>query len=104
MSNAAGESVEAKETLLAVTRRECITSHIIRSRWLRVQKKRQLLDDQERVLGRPRLTVDRQNAHSYRRQGSCTFLMCWVFWNNPVLQDRRPGPILAKIVMEYHRA
>ena len=30
-SNAAGESVEAKETLLTVTRRECITSHVIRS-------------------------------------------------------------------------
>ena len=36
--NAAGDSVEEKETLLAVTRRECITSHIIRSRWLRVRK------------------------------------------------------------------
>ena len=31
VSNAAGDSVEAKETLLAVTRRECITSHVIRS-------------------------------------------------------------------------
>ena len=65
VSNAAGDSVEAKETLLAVTRRECITSHIIRSRWLRVRKKRPLSDDQERVPGRPRLTVDRQNARSY---------------------------------------
>ena len=31
VSNAAGESVEAKETLLAVTRREYITSNVIRS-------------------------------------------------------------------------
>ena len=30
-SNAAGESVESKETLLAVTRREYITSHVIQS-------------------------------------------------------------------------
>ena len=102
--NAAGDSVEAKETLLAVTRRECITSHIIRSRWLRVRKKRPLSDDQECVPGRPRLTVDLQNAHSYQRQGSCTLLMCRVFRNDPVLHDRRPGPILAEIVMEYHRA
>ena len=73
-------------------------------RWLRVRKKRPLCDDQERVPGRPRLTVDRQNARSYRRQGSCTLLMCRVFRNDPVLHDRRPGPILAGIVMEYHRA
>ena len=57
VSNALGDSVEAKETLLAVTRRECITSHIIRSRWLRVRKKRPLSDDQERLPGRPRLTA-----------------------------------------------
>ena len=31
VSNATGESVEAKETLLEVTRSECITSHVIRS-------------------------------------------------------------------------
>ena len=36
VSNAAGESVEAKETLIAVTRRECITSRRGRLRWLRV--------------------------------------------------------------------
>ena len=40
VSNVAGESVEAKETLLAVTRRECITSHI-----MCVRKKRPLSDD-----------------------------------------------------------
>ena len=75
-----------------------------RLRWLRVRKKRLLSDDQEHVPGRPRLTVDHQNACSYRRQGFCTLLMCRVFRNDPVLQDRRPGPILAQIVMEYHRA
>ena len=75
-----------------------------RMRWLRRRKERPLLDNQERVPGRPRLMVERQNARSYRQQGSCTLLMRRVFRNNPVLRGRRLGPIWAEIVMKYHRA
>ena len=75
-----------------------------RLRWLCGRKERPLSDDQERMSGRPRLTVERQNARSYRRQGSCTLLMRRVFRNDPVLCGWRPGPIRAEIVMKYRRA